>query len=70
MTDMFREALATDPEGFTAIVNMAQLVWEPAELVRWMETPQTRWQGKCPLDLVADDKADDVLDLLETFEVR
>jgi len=65
----FRDALATDSPGFIDIVEMGQQLWESLELVRWLETPQARWQGLSPLGMVAADRADEVLDLLETFEL-
>lgn len=70
MTAMFRTALASDPQGLIDVIDMALQVWEPLGLVRWLETPQQRWEGKSPIDLIALGRADDVLDLLETFEVR
>jgi len=70
MTDKFRDALAVDPQGFIDIVEMGHQIWEPAELARWLETPQRRWDGLSPIDLITAERADDVLDVLEHFEVR
>ena len=53
MIAMYRAALYMDPEGFMAVVDMALQVWRPVEMVRWLETPQRRWDGKSPIDLIA-----------------
>jgi len=64
MTDTtFRDALATDSQGFIDIVGMGQQVWDSLELVRWLETPQQRWQGRSLLGMIAADGDDDVLEV-------
>ncbi|MBT9157722.1 MAG: hypothetical protein DDT36_00705 [Firmicutes bacterium] len=65
--DMFRTAIAADSQGFIDVLEMVQQVWESADMVRWLETPQVRWQGESPLDLIADGRSETVLDLLDTF---
>lgn len=68
--DDFAEAIAIDPEGLIWLINIARQIWEGEELAAWMLTPQARWEDFSPLQMCAQTRADDVLDVLEQIEVN
>jgi hypothetical protein len=73
----FENAVALDPEGLIAVIELARRIWEGEELAEWLTTPQSRFEGcKSPLEMcgvIGSDPdgsgADDVMDVLEQIEL-
>lgn len=66
----FKQALATDPEGLTEVIDLARQIWKGEELAAWMTTPNPRFADTSPIERCGiEDGADDVLDFLALIEL-
>ena len=65
----YAEAVANDVECLIAALDYGRQIWEQDDLVKWLSSPQSRWQDRSPLEMIAAGEGETVLDILENTEL-
>lgn len=59
------QILEQDVDMLVDVIDAARRVLEPTQISIWLFTPQIRWTGRSPIDLLLSDEGDSVLEMLE-----